>query len=294
MTVNPCIVMTLVCAGTGLLIASLVPVRDILGMIQTGSLRRNWLFLATLIMLFIPGYAMFGWLCVRNHPTVVDLFVAAILFFGGCFVFGVVQLSRQTARSLLRVARLERDALIDPLTQLSNRRYLSHRFSEEISRAHRHHLNLTVILVDIDHFKMVNDVYGHRAGDEVLCRIARVIEGELRTSDIAVRYGGDEILVIATNTDAPGGKILAERLRRAIREEAVPCESGGPILITVSIGVATLLAEECTCELIDRVDRALYQAKEQGRDRVCAAPRREARVADKTMADASIVEPVAK
>jgi diguanylate cyclase (GGDEF)-like protein len=291
---NPCIVMALVCAGTALLIASLVPVRDILRVIRAGSLRRNWLFLTTLIMLFIPGYATFGWLSVRNHPAVVDLVVAAILFFGGCFVFGVVHLSRQTAESLLRVARLEQDALIDPLTQLSNRRYLSRRFSEEISRAHRHHLNLTVIMVDIDHFKMVNDVYGHRTGDEVLCRIARVIEGELRTSDIAVRYGGDEILVIATNTDAPSGKILAERLRRAIREEAIPCDGGVPILITVSIGVATLLLKECTRELIDRVDRALYEAKRQGRDQVCAAPRGAARGADDAMADACIAEPVSK
>jgi diguanylate cyclase (GGDEF)-like protein len=282
-TIHPSIVMALVCAGMGLLFSSLVPVLEILRMIRAGSLRRNWLILTSLIVLFIPGYATFAWLRGRERPTVVDLVVAVILFFGSCFVLSVAHLSKQTAGSLLRVASLERDALLDPLTQLSNRHYLSHRFSEEISRAHRYHLNLSVILVDIDHFKMVNDVYGHRAGDEVLKRIARVIEREIRASDIAVRYGGDEILVIATNTDDSSGRILAERMRGAIQEEQILAESGSSIPITVSIGVATLLASEYMCELIDRVDRALYEAKQLGRDRVCVARREEMCVSTETV-----------
>jgi diguanylate cyclase len=117
-----------------------------------------------------------------------------------------------------------------------------------------------------------------------------VIERKLRTSDVAVRYGGDEILVIATHTGSASGRVLAERIRRAIREEAIPHEGGAPIRITVSIGVARLVGKECACELIDRVDRALYQAKEQGRDRVCVAPDREPGDTDEAMAEAGIAE----
>ena len=125
------IIVALVCTGMGLLCASLVPIRDILRMPCERSLRRQWLFLTSLVILFIPGYAIFGWMRARSHSTAPDLVVAAILFFGACFVVGVAFLSRRTANDLLRIAGLERDVFIDPLTQLFNRRYLSLRFKEE-------------------------------------------------------------------------------------------------------------------------------------------------------------------
>ncbi len=265
------VVVVLVCSGMGLLCASLAPMYDILQMVCDRSLRRKWLFLTTLVLVFIPGYATFGWMRARNDPTAADLLVAAILFFGGCFVASIALLSRRTAKDLLRIAGLERDAFIDPLTQLFNRRYLSHRFNEETFRAARYQMGLAVILVDIDHFKLVNDSYGHRSGDEVLRQVAQRIRTELRTSDIAVRYGGDEFLIIATNADCANGIMIAERLRRKVKENPVRNANGFVIPISVSIGVATLIPNESASTIIHRVDCALYRAKQKGRDRICVA-----------------------
>ncbi|HEX4038673.1 MAG TPA: GGDEF domain-containing protein [Acidobacteriaceae bacterium] len=267
---SPFVVMVLVCSGTGLLCASLVPMGDILRLVCNRSLRWKWRLLTALVLAFIPGYAAFAVMRVRSEPSAADVIVAAILFFGGCFVAGVAFLSRQTAKDLLRIAGLERDAYTDPLTQLFNRRYLSHRFNEETFRAHRYETELAVILVDIDHFKRVNDTWGHRAGDEVLRQVAQRIRAELRSGDIAVRYGGDELLVMAPHSDGERGTLIAERIRREVKD-AIITANGSAIAITASIGVAALLADEDAGTLIQRVDCTLYQAKQEGRDRVCVA-----------------------
>lgn len=162
--------------------------------------------------------------------------------------------------------RLRHQALEDPLTQLYNRRYLSQYLESELARARRHQLSLSVILIDIDDFKQVNDTFSHRTGDQVLVRVAQLLQQVARRSDVLVRQSGDEFLVIAPETALPQAQEVAERTRVAIQEH--PWHTLAPELtITVSIGVADLLHGE---DLLDSADRRLYQAKRSGKNRLAA------------------------
>jgi len=115
-------------------------------------------------------------------------------------------------------------------------------------------------MLDIDHFKRYNDTYGHPAGDQLLAEIARIVSKEIREADLAIRYGGEEFLVMLPETDLPSGQKAAERIRKAVAEHTT---------VTASLGVATLRLPECTLEqLVRMADQALYRAKEGGRNRV--------------------------
>lgn len=258
-------------AGIGLLALSLLPVWDILRMVRAGPLRWGWIGLAALILLFILGYASFAWLHHGYVSTTADLIVALIMFLGACFVIGVAFLSRQTNKDMLRIATLERDALVDPLTGLFNRRYLFSRLEEEIARAHRYGLALSILLIDIDHFKQINDNHGHQTGDTVLHEIGTLILAQSRPSDIVARYGGEEILLIATNTYVDAAFTLAERLRKAVGTAKILSARGASIQITASIGLTSLLLADDVGALISRADQALYEAKNGGRNRVCVS-----------------------
>lgn len=260
------VVTGLISVGIGLLCTSLLPVRDILQMVRAGQLRWGWIGLGVLIVLFIVGYAAFGWLRFGAVLTEVDLIVALVLFFGACFVMGVVFLSRQTAKDVVRIAALERDAFLDPLTGLFNRRYLASRLNEELARAHRYELALSALLIDIDHFKRINDSYGHQTGDTVLRHIGTVITTESRPSDIVTRYGGEEILLIAPNTDFEAACSLAERLRQKIESSTMQTAEGVALAITASIGLTSLTALDTVETLIERTDQSLYKAKNAGRN----------------------------
>jgi diguanylate cyclase (GGDEF)-like protein len=260
--------MALVFAGVVLLCAALVPVRAILGMLQTGPLRRGWMALSALIALFIPGYMTF-WLVHFGAPVRhVDVIVSMILFSGACFVVGVVKLSRQTTQDILRIAKLEQDAFVDPLTGLYNRRYLGMRLDEEIARARRYGFGLGALMIDIDHFKRVNDTYGHQVGDRVLRRIGEIVKSGARSSDIVCRYGGKELLVIVPNTEPAEADKFAERLRETIEATPVATGEDASVSVTVSIGTSALLAADNAQEFLARADRALYRAKSAGRNRV--------------------------
>ncbi len=164
---------------------------------------------------------------------------------------------------------LEQSATTDGLTGLLNRRQLDRRLVEEVQRAHRYGTPLSVLMVDIDHFKKVNDGYGHAAGDAVLRAIAGEIRASVRIMDITARYGGEEIVVLGPSTSWPGGRALGERLRAAIErlEVSVPGLEA-PIRVTASIGVSTLASDEDAGKLLARADEALYEAKHSGRNRV--------------------------
>ena len=159
---------------------------------------------------------------------------------------------------------LYRQAVRDGLTGLYNRRYLDERLEQERAFAARHEQPLSAILIDIDHFKAVNDDHGHAAGDSVLRAISRVITEAVRSEDIVARYGGEELCVLARGTGERGALALAERLRRNV--ESLPIRSGGTVIrVTASLGVATCRG---TCEgLLETADEALYAAKEAGRNR---------------------------
>ena len=168
-------------------------------------------------------------------------------------------------------AKLERLATVDPLTAVWNRRHFLEFAGAELGRARRHGRRLSVFLLDLDHFKAVNDGYGHAAGDEVLrVAVARAREA-LRTSDQIARFGGEEFVALLPETDLPGAHVVAERVRAAIAGWPVPIDGHG-IPITGSLGVAEWDGVEPSIEhTLRRADAALYEAKLAGRNRVCVA-----------------------
>ncbi|HEY7410455.1 MAG TPA: GGDEF domain-containing protein [Vicinamibacteria bacterium] len=149
----------------------------------------------------------------------------------------------------------------DPLTALLTRRALTERLVHELYRARRYSRPLCALLVDVDRLKEVNDRGGHAAGDDALRRVAEAIRAALRTTDCAGRWGGDEFLVVAPETDAPAGVVLAERIRAGI-------DTPAPSALTVSVGVASTSAAMDDRALLEAADAALYRAKALGRNRV--------------------------
>jgi diguanylate cyclase (GGDEF)-like protein len=161
-------------------------------------------------------------------------------------------------------------ALRDGLTGLYNRRYLEDAMNRELHRAERNHTAVSVIMIDIDHFKRFNDKFGHAAGDFVLNAVGRAITGSTRASDIACRYGGEELAVVLSEADLQCARDRAEQIRRAIRE--IDLNRLGQTLPppTASFGVAVYPQDGATpADLLKAADRALYRAKQEGRDRVC-------------------------
>ncbi len=180
----------------------------------------------------------------------------------------------QAAESIYR-ARLfektERLATTDGLTGLTNHRTFQVRLDEQLAQAGRYGKRLSLLLCDIDHFKSVNDTYGHPVGDVVLKAVARTLAKEARTTDVVARYGGEEFAVIMPETDAEGALVIAERIRERVGKLAIETEQG-PIRVTMSLGVATFPEDgDRKAALVERADGCLYQAKRSGRNRTVAA-----------------------
>jgi diguanylate cyclase (GGDEF)-like protein/PAS domain S-box-containing protein len=166
---------------------------------------------------------------------------------------------------------LRRLAVTDPLTGAFNRRQFMRRAREEIDRSRRYHTGLTLLMMDIDHFKAVNDTFGHDAGDQVLKGLVAESMKQLRTSDIFCRLGGEEFAAILTHTVPDQGRLAAERLRQALQALAVET-AAGTVRFSVSIGVAAMLQDGLSLEeIMKKADNALYDAKQQGRNRVVLA-----------------------
>jgi diguanylate cyclase (GGDEF)-like protein len=160
-------------------------------------------------------------------------------------------------------------AVTDSLTHLANRRRFDEELATETSRVRRHGRDLSLLMLDIDHFKSVNDLYGHQAGDAVLSRIAQVIRERVRQHDLVARFGGEELAVLMPETDLHGARVLAEQLRGAIERQAVDYAEQR-LHVTVSIGCAQLGSEDVDPEaFLRRCDKQLYRAKTAGRNRVC-------------------------
>ncbi|PKL78729.1 MAG: diguanylate cyclase response regulator [Candidatus Melainabacteria bacterium HGW-Melainabacteria-1] len=184
---------------------------------------------------------------------------------------------RARVRAALRTKRyldlLSTRAQLDGLTGLWNRAYFDQRLSEEVALAQRHGRPLSLILLDVDHFKQVNDQYGHPFGDQVLCSLAQVLNSSTRQTEIACRYGGEEFIVILRETGLAGGQEVAERIRAAV--EALQFTSRGkPVQVTASLGLSadSSLGPDWDAEkLLSAADQALYQAKALGRNRVMVA-----------------------
>jgi len=166
--------------------------------------------------------------------------------------------------------RLAELATTDPLTRLLNRRALVERLSREVDRAKRYESQLSLLLLDVDHFKSINDSCGHLVGDGVLRQIGSLIEASVRTVDIAARYGGEEFVILLPETSQEGGVIFAERLRESVEHYPFDAAGDEPLHLTASIGVATFPSPrvDSTEDLFARADEALYRAKSSGRNQV--------------------------
>jgi diguanylate cyclase (GGDEF)-like protein len=258
----------MITAGMVCLVASHAPIRAILGMVGPGLLRRKWRGLSVLIVQFVFAFAGFGYLRLGAPLTVADFIVAFVLMTAGIFVLVVARLSLTTTKDFVRIAMLERDALHDPLTGVFNRRYLDIKLDEEIARARRSGEPLSALIIDLDHFKKINDSHGHPTGDLVLRHVCAVIVRQLRATDTVIRYGGEEFVVIVPASDVVAASQLGARVLRRLAEEPVVLPGGGSLPVTASIGASTLLAEDSAHQLLHRADAALYSAKRDGRNRL--------------------------
>jgi diguanylate cyclase (GGDEF)-like protein len=176
-------------------------------------------------------------------------------------------------------ARLLRSGLTDFLTGFHNRRYLHARLREELARAQRARQSLVCLMIDVDHFKRINDQYGHLAGDTVLREVAQRIDAEMRISDTGARFGGDEFAIVLSQADIADGEKVAGRVLHSVRNHPIPISEQAAETVTLSIGVAAahpgpgtrdykVLAER----LIAEADAALYRAKSAGRNRLATSP----------------------
>lgn len=273
----------LIVGGVIMLTLSLLPVRGIILQLPNSPLRARWKILAGLISIFIIGY-VFDLLQYLDHgpdgKNVSHLTVPGIFFFGALFVYMVCHLSLKTTIDLRRICVLEQETITDPLTGLYNRRYLERRIVEEFQCAMRFEQPFSVFLLDIDHFKNINDAYGHQIGDTVLQKLGHLMMNSVREVDVVIRYGGEEILVILPNTTEQNAMEMADRLRRQVENTImVPTDGreGFPdIYITISIGVSEYHFSDgwdSARTVIERADNAMYRAKQQGRNRVVSSRR---------------------
>ncbi len=167
--------------------------------------------------------------------------------------------------------RLEELSNTDGLTRVVNRRHLMELLDLEFTRARRYNNALSFVMVDIDHFKAINDRYGHQVGDEALTAVASVLRQDLRRNDVIGRYGGEEFSLLLPETVGDGARVVAERYRKRLEEYQLNAQ-GERIRLTASFGVAELAPELTNLDaLVRRADAAMYQAKHQGRNRVVVA-----------------------
>ncbi|MBK9261543.1 MAG: GGDEF domain-containing protein [Polyangiaceae bacterium] len=163
-----------------------------------------------------------------------------------------------------------RMTIIDGLTQIYNKRYLYEALERELIRGRRHERELSVLMFDIDHFKRINDVHGHLAGDYVLKEVARVVQARIRRDEVFARYGGEEFAIILPETPISGAVALAETLRQKVADHAFVFQADS-IKVTISLGAALMEdGDRAASDLIKRADEKLYQAKRTGRNRVCS------------------------
>jgi len=180
----------------------------------------------------------------------------------------VVQSLAGAIKKCIAIKRLEKDAAIDPLTGCYNRRELERLMDHQISSSQRHGKDLSLIMLDLDHFKAVNDTHGHQAGDQVLIAVAAALHAAIRKGDYICRYGGEEFVIVLPETKMIKALDLAERLRRTIANLPVAIAKDTTIGITASFGVAALTPRCTWNDLIDQADAMLYQAKTCSRNRV--------------------------
>lgn len=212
---------------------------------------------------------LFGWGGLRGEFPEYIFVLLTFIFLG--------RLSVRTGETVRYIGaiqdRLTELSITDELTGLFNRRYFFHTLEEEIKKAKRYKLPLSLVMADIDRFKKVNDTYGHLVGDQVLRKIAQLMGNSFRKTDIMARYGGEELVSIATVTPLEGATVLAERFREKVfNHPFATADEGRSFQVTISLGVTSLGDPfQGEKELLIKADKAMYEAKAQGGNKVCVA-----------------------
>ncbi len=213
-------------------------------------------------------YSSFG----KELPLLTLLSSPVQLFFLAhppvfAFIFGIMGTIRfvKDRELSLTIQKLKNMTIHDPLTGLKNRRYFAHIFHDECARCQRNNKPLSLLFLDIDHFKQVNDNHGHHVGDEVLILLGSYLNHHCRPYDTAVRWGGEEFLLLLSSADEQSAASLADRLRQGFEKEL---SNKMRFHLTVSIGLAQYQLNDTLESITDRADQALYHAKETGRNRV--------------------------
>lgn len=186
----------------------------------------------------------------------------------------LVARTRVMLRLRAQMRAIEQRAIVDSLTGLYNQNYLGSAINRELKRCQRYKLSLSCLMIDVDDFKHINDTHGHLGGDEVLRTLGRLLQTTLRGYDFAVRYGGDEFLVVLAQNHPQGAAFVAERIREMVAHYMFFPRYSPPNPVTISIGVASLPGETLNAadRLIEAADQALYQAKAAGKNRVVTTP----------------------
>jgi two-component system cell cycle response regulator len=209
---------------------------------------------------------------LRTDKGVCGLILLPIRAEGGSYSLLDIQYMTQIVRFAaiaIENTNLYWQATTDRMTKLFSHHFFQQNLEEEIARAHRYGTTLSLIMIDIDHFKKFNDTYGHLQGDLIIKELAKILRGSVRNIDFTARYGGEEFAVILPEVKAEGAIIVAERIRKIVEQYSFPGEEG-PLHVTVSIGVAEFKPTRMrsASQLIAEADKALYQSKEMGRNRI--------------------------
>jgi len=206
-----------------------------------------------------------------GHRVPVDVRIG-VLRDGASRVVGALEVFSDASNQAAledQVEQLSQLAFLDALTQLPNRRFVEVRLESACNELNRYGWTFGLLFVDVDHFKLINDVYGHEAGDDMLCMVARTLSAGLRPSDVLARWGGEEFLAVIRNAEGGALEACAERCRSLVEHSGLRRGPGvPPVVVTVSVGGTVARPGELPADMVSRADAAMYRSKNEGRNRV--------------------------
>ncbi|KAA8784307.1 diguanylate cyclase [Paenibacillus sp. 4624] len=245
----------------------------------------SWSRLTKIITMNLVGMALIFIVLLMNTPSMNTLMKVypiqmTIAFAGGLFIYFIAEFINRSNEMLFM---LERRASTDHLTDLSNRRQFEQSLQSELQHAKQYHQKLSLLVIDIDRFKKVNDTFGHSAGDAVLKQLGQLLVEHARSTDLVSRNGGEEFAILLLDCGYHQSMAIAESVRKAVARSLFILPDGQNVKLTISIGVA-VYPDHCDDhddnDLFDQADRALYEAKNTGRNKVCSLSPRNITVVD--------------
>lgn len=257
--------------GVVFCVKALLSIKLLVLELPEGALKKRWNILRNLMFFFILSYGLVGiafWLLSEELNAFLALGVSFILALGGLFAYFVGQLALQTINDVRDLALLQHESITDGLTGLRNRRYFDQRIHEEVMLSLRYKMPLTLILLDVDHFKKINDTYGHNTGDLVLIETARILQKNVRANEAAFRLGGDEFLMILPDIkDRQELRQAKERLAKSFASEFSLADLSEKL--TLSIGTSLYPEDGQDIDaLLQIADEEMYADKKEQKSRL--------------------------